>query len=97
MMNKLICLFLFGLILILIVGCTNSHKSSYVVSSPSKNISVEFLLGIDGSPNYLVKHKNIVVIDTSTMGFDFKHQPSMEKGFKIIGSKTDSFGSPKPR
>ncbi|MGB5894514.1 MAG: glycoside hydrolase family 97 N-terminal domain-containing protein, partial [Ignavibacteriaceae bacterium] len=90
MMNKLMNLYLFGLILMLIVGCGNPYKTAYVVSSPSKNISVEFFLKIDGSPNYLVNHKGIIAIDTSIMGFDFKYQPSMGKGFRIIGSETDA-------
>jgi hypothetical protein len=74
----------------LIVGCGDTHKTTYIVSSPSKHVSVEFFLKIDGSPNYLVKHRGIVAIDTSMMGFDFKYQASMEKGFRIIGSETDA-------
>lgn len=89
MLSKLNYSFFSGLILVLIVSCRNPHKTDHVVFSPSKNISLEFILNSDGSLNYLVKHKDIVVIDTSTMGFDFKYQPSMEKGFKIIDSKTD--------
>jgi hypothetical protein len=88
MMNKLINLYLFGLILF--IGYGKSYKTVYVVSSPSKNISVEFFLKIDGSLNYLVKHKDVVTIDTSIMGFEFKYQASMEKGFRIIGSETDA-------
>ena len=90
MMNKLMNLYLFGLILMLIAGCESPHKSTYIVSSPSKNITVEFILKNDGSLNYLVKHKDTIVIDTSLMGFDFKYQVSMEKRFRIIGSETDA-------
>lgn len=74
-----------------IFGCSNSKQTINTVSSPSKNISVEFFLQDDGTPSYLVKHKGNITIDTSTMGFDFKNQPSFNNGFKIVSAETLAF------
>ena len=68
-------------------GCKNESEQSTALNSPSKNINIEFLLDQEGSPGYLVKHKESIVIDTSSLGFDFKGVPSMNKGFKIVDSK----------
>ena len=67
-------------------GCSEHEKSSNtIISSPSKNILVEFLLKQDGTPCYMVKHQGKIVIDTSSMGFEFQKQAALIKGFEVIG------------
>ncbi|WPP50825.1 glycoside hydrolase family 97 protein [Catalinimonas niigatensis] len=61
------------------------------LSSPSKNITIHFMLQEDGSPAYAVKHQGTTIIDRSTMGFDFQDQPSLERGFEMTGSDTKTF------
>ena len=82
-MNKLLNILIILAIVVWIAGCDN--PSATKVTSPSNNISIEFFLNDDGSPNYLVAHNGNLVIDTSEMGFDFKEQPSLHNGLKIVG------------
>ncbi|RIV45275.1 glycoside hydrolase family 97 protein [Flagellimonas pelagia] len=85
-MNKLLTLlFLAGTLL----SCT--EKSTVLtVSSPSGNNSIDFQVTDDGAPIYLVSHKDKVVIDTSSFGFDFKDQESIKNHLKITGSSTNT-------
>jgi len=89
-MRKLTNLFLALFFLGWITGCDTQEKTTNTVISPSSNISVEFVLKNDGSPNYIVKHKGNIVIDSSKMGFDFKQQASFKNGLKIIGIETNT-------
>ncbi|RIV69815.1 glycoside hydrolase family 97 protein [Flagellimonas aequoris] len=85
-MNKLLTLlFLVGTLL----SCTEK-PATLTVSSPSGNNSIDFQVTDDGAPIYLVNHKDKVVIDTSSMGFDFKDQESIKNHLKIIGSSTNT-------
>jgi hypothetical protein len=76
------------IILLFIFECTFMKKTlAEVVFSPSENISIIFFLKNNGSPNYFVKYKDETIIDTSSMGFDFKNLQSFDQGFKIIEVK----------
>lgn len=73
------------IILTFILECAFMNKTSAeVVSSPSGNISINFFLKENGSPNYSIKHKDQTIIDTSSMGFDLKNLRSFNEEFKII-------------
>jgi glucan 1,4-alpha-glucosidase len=61
------------------------------MNSPDKNISVEFCLKGNGVPAYMVKYREKTIIDTSSMGFDFKNAPSFSDGFKIIKTEKGSY------
>lgn len=82
---------LFTFLISVIIGCI-SPETTYTkkVESPSANISIDFFLSNTGMPNYLVKHKGHVVIDTSQLSFDFKDQASFAEGFKIKETKIGS-------
>ena len=73
--------------IIFITDCAKQNATTSI-TSPSGNILVEFQLKSDGTPFYLVNHKGQAVIDTSTMGFEFKDQSPMVNGFQIIGTVT---------
>ena len=91
-MNNLVKGCLIIVISYLTLSCNNTNTPTISsISSPSNNISISFFLNNEGIPNYIVKHKENVVIDTSSMGFDFKDQVSLQKGLKMIGSKNSSF------
>ena len=82
MMNKISHLSII-LVILITVGCTNQRKKGNILSSPSGNINIEFFLSPDGSPSYIVQYENENIIDTSSMGFDIKDQPSIASGFNI--------------
>ncbi len=72
---------------LIISACSTSEKSTSV-TSPDKNITIEFALSKTGEPMYLVAHKNMPVIDTSFISFDFKDLASLKENFKIIKTTT---------
>ena len=90
---KLIPLFLF---LIIFTACKTSSedgasKTSSTISSPGSINTIEFFLDATGTPHYLVKHKDKVVIDSSSMGFEFKGQNPFKTGFVIKKTTEKSF------
>ncbi|WP_025665501.1 glycoside hydrolase family 97 protein [Aquimarina megaterium] len=76
--------------LVLIISCKQEQLIVTSLSSPKKSNTIEFYLSQDGTPQYLVKHKNQIVIDSSSMGFDFKNQPSLKNGLQIIDTRSNS-------
>jgi len=71
-----------------LLACTAEVKENGTsVSSPSSNISIEFQLKADGTPFYFVKFNNSLVIDSSTMGFEFKNQEALINNFELVESK----------
>ncbi len=71
------------------MACSKQNKA-YKVESPLGKINVEFELSKDGTPQYMVQFKEVTVIDTSSMGFDFQGQPTLHNGLKIISTETNS-------
>jgi hypothetical protein len=76
------------LMILAIAGCTENQRAK--ISSPSKNISVELWLDSQGAPKYLIKHKGQAVIDTSSIGFEFRDQPELGAGFEVVENETNS-------
>lgn len=89
-MGKAIKISISTLMIIWMFGCNTDNKAVNIVLSPDNNISIKFFFNEVGSPNYIVKHKDLIVIDTSMMGFDFRDQTSLQNGLKIIGTETNS-------
>jgi hypothetical protein len=87
--SHLLLLLLIILATLIVSACSTSEKSTSV-TSPDKNITVEFALSKTGEPIYFVRHKNKTVIDTSSISFDFKNLPSLKKNFKIVKTTTGS-------
>ena len=86
------CLLLLIILIINFLGCSEHEKSSNtIISSPSKNIIVEFRLNQNGTPVYIVKHEGKIVIDTSSLGFEFKNHPALAEKFDIIGCDIKSY------
>ena len=77
------------LLLAAIYGCQQS-TTLISVTSPSDNNEVQIVLDDQGSMYYQVLHNGEVIIDTSYMGFDFKEQPALAKGLKIVSSESTS-------
>ena len=92
-MNRHLLFFLqFFFLTFFIQSCQPGPNSASInsISSPSKNIEVAFFLDHEGTPTYTVHHKGKTVIDTSTLGFDFKNAPSLSKGLKLLDSQTST-------
>ncbi|WP_428236756.1 glycoside hydrolase family 97 protein [Gracilimonas sp.] len=76
---------------ILVFGCSIPPAANTSIESPSKTIQIDFGLTDSGAPFYLVTHKGKIVIDSSSMGFSFKHQPDLLTGFQITEAHFSSF------
>ncbi|MGD8306484.1 MAG: glycoside hydrolase family 97 protein [Ignavibacteria bacterium] len=91
MIKYLTSITIFVIISLVVVGCKIFTETTNILSSPSNNITVEFILTNDSSPNYLIRYKNEVIIDTSMMGFEFANQPSLINNLKLLDAKQSSF------
>jgi hypothetical protein len=70
---------------------SESSKANTSISSPGNINTIQFFLDEAGVPYYQVLHKNKVVIDSSSMGFDFKGQKPFKSGFVIKKSSQKDF------
>ena len=85
-MNKaLTLLFLSGIL----ISCTK-EPAQLSVTSPNGINSIDFHLSEDGTPYYFVNHNDKIVVDSSSMSFDFKNQESLKDGLSIINSTTNT-------
>lgn len=75
----------------LALACGSEKKQITEVTSPNENIAVNFNINAEGSPFYLVKFNNQVVVDTSYLGFEFVNAEKLSNNFKIVNSATSSF------
>ena len=77
------------LMILLLLSCSQPNWDT-AIQSPDGSNAVEFQLTEDGIPTYFVTRKTEMVIDTSTMGFDFKDQNPFKEGFKLLKTTTSS-------
>ncbi len=61
------------------------------VTSPSSVNTIEFFLDDGGTPMYLVRHQDAVVIDSSTLGFDLIGQNPLSNGLQLKGTSLREF------
>ncbi|MNS22956.1 Retaining alpha-galactosidase precursor [compost metagenome] len=88
-MKKIALLCLFLIACTTYASCQNKAQS-LSVKSPDGNIQIAFILK-DGVPYYSVTKKNLTLIAESRLGFTIKDQPALDKDFKVVSSKNDSF------
>ena len=83
------------LFLLILNSCKTTTSPEVVtsssISSPGNINTIEFFIDKAGTPNYLVKHKDKVVIDSSSMGFDLKGQNALKSGFTIKKTSVKEF------
>lgn len=65
-------------------------KKTMSVKSPDKKVNISFSLSENGTPQYQVSYKNQTLIDTSSLGFEFKNIDPMKKNFSIESTHTRS-------
>ncbi|MCB2221742.1 MAG: glycoside hydrolase family 97 protein [Bacteroidetes bacterium] len=71
---------------ILISGCQQNSTNMFTIQSPDTLLEVQVFLTNSGQPAYRIQFNGQALIDTSFLGFDLKDQPSLAKGFEVIGS-----------
>lgn len=80
-----------ALILVLISFSFCSVGDSKIVKSPDGNIEIQFILTDQNKPAYIVLFDNKTIIDTSTLGFEFKDIEPLNHDFEIINISKCSF------
>jgi hypothetical protein len=84
-------IFIGVLYLCLWAGCSDNTLLDIEIKSPNGNLVVDFAIGNKGIPSYAVSHKNILLIDTSTLGFKFKDDPDLWEGMRLISYEISEF------
>ena len=79
---------LFLIFLWMFSGCSN-QPSSFSIHSPDKNTVIDFELK-DGVPHYQVIYKDKHILNSSSLGFELKDQPTFDQ-FEVTGSDTSTF------
>ncbi|MEL7120367.1 MAG: glycoside hydrolase family 97 N-terminal domain-containing protein, partial [Bacteroidota bacterium] len=81
-----------GLLILAIWSCETEPAAvtNASVSSPGGNLTVEVGLDADSAAYYLVKKGETVVIDTSSLGFDFLNASSLKGGLSITNVSENS-------
>lgn len=84
--------FISGLFLIisamLLTSCTNENTTS--IQSPDSKVNITFSLSENGGPQYHVSYNNQTLIDTSSLGFEFKDSAPLKDNFSIESTHTRS-------
>ncbi|MBP7462432.1 MAG: glycoside hydrolase family 97 protein [Candidatus Delongbacteria bacterium] len=62
-----------------------------VIHSPSGKLSMIFLLTNEQIPAYQVIVNNQVVLDTSTLGFEFQNTPALGRNMELISSEISDY------
>ena len=76
--------------LLILFACNPNPAHSYI-SSPDKNINLNFFVNQHGEAGYLINFKIQQVIDTSYFSFDFQNEKSFGKNLEVINSSESSF------
>ncbi|MFZ0489328.1 MAG: glycoside hydrolase family 97 N-terminal domain-containing protein, partial [Salegentibacter sp.] len=78
--------------LVLMFGIFNVQAQTevYKAGSPKDINRVEFELNEAGAPVYRVFHKDILIIDSSTLGFNLKNAPALDGDFEVLNTEKSS-------
>ena len=83
-------LFVIISIIIIIAGCCRQGEKVSVVSSPSGDVKINFFLSENGSPIYSISYKDMVVIDSSGMNFEFQNQQPLGENLEAYSILRES-------
>ncbi len=75
----------------LILFACSSNTTHLQVSSPDKDIKLNFFINQNGEAGYLIDFKNKRVIDTSYFSFDFKDQKSFGENLEVVNTSSLTF------
>lgn len=92
-MNKSTLLIKAGILLVVLLLFPGTSKpgSKLTQTSPDGKLKVEFFLNVEGAPVYKIFYKEKTVIDSSTIGFEFKDQPPISGNLAVTESSKNSF------
>lgn len=79
-------------LLVLLISVLSIQAQS--VTSPSKNILLDFKLSNDGKPNYSVTYKTKPIVKESSLGILLKNSEPLVNGFTIEKQETKSVNEP---
>ena len=80
------------MILLGLAACKSSQSNDVpLLSSPNGQITVGFALSGMGKPQYWVKFRDTLVVDTSSLGLSLSGLPSLENGFELEKVQADAF------
>ncbi len=80
------------MILLGLAACKSSQSNDVpLLSSPNGQITVGFALSGMGKPQYWVKFRDTLVVDTSSLGLSLSGLPSLENGFELENVQADAF------
>ena len=83
-------LFLFSAVWSVTGGCMGLSGRKITVESPDSRLVVGFSL-VEGAPHYEVSYNGKPVILPSAMGFTFRRDPPLQRGFKVEDTRTRAF------
>ncbi|MEM8967530.1 MAG: glycoside hydrolase family 97 protein [Bacteroidota bacterium] len=79
------------LVILGLFNCTSPDSTMITsVPSPSENIAIDFALLEDSTPSYSVMWGETMVVQPSTLSFEFQNQPALMSGLEITGTDTGS-------
>ena len=87
-------IFLFLVLAFISFACTqkkSADNGTISLNSPNGEIVLDFKLCDIKSPIYSVKFQDKEIISSSNLGFEFKNQPDLLEGFKVIDTVENSF------
>lgn len=83
MVKKIFLLITTHLMLLISAGDKTAETCDTTIYSPDQAIKLEFFLNHNDEPGYQVLLHNVIVIDSSFLGFDFKDQKSFGSGLVV--------------
>lgn len=92
-MNKFKLIPQFVFFIAITFSAINSYAQYEILTqnSPDEKVIINFLLNNEGISAYKIFYGGKTVIDSSTIGFEFKDQPPLHKNLEIVESKKSSF------
>ncbi len=84
-------LFLYVILVLVFSKCSSHQQQNFQINSPNKKIELNFLIDNSGQANYAIKFNNKIIIDTSSLSFDFKDQKPFGKNLEAANTSTSTF------
>ena len=76
------------LLLALFIFSSCTMEPTTQIQSPDKQITLDFSLSEEGQARYAVSYKGESIIDTSSLGFEFRDLAPLENGLQITNTRT---------
>jgi len=72
-------------------ACSKKQDNQVNISSPGEQIKLTFYLDENGQPGYFANYKEKMLIDSSALGLVLNGENSLDRGFHLTNSATNSF------